>query len=73
MRRIIKGEITKIARNAKAITREERVSDTSFSKVSVTFADMMSELRGYRWQGSEHKGQIYICCPKCNFEIKEVA
>jgi hypothetical protein len=69
MRRIVKGEITKIAKNAAAITREERISDTSFAKVPVTFVDMMSELKGNRWWGSEHEGQTYICCLKCNFEL----
>ena len=75
MKRIVKPEITKIAKNALAITREQRISDTSFAKSTVTFAEMMAELKGYRWQGSEHKGEIYICCDKCNFEIhsKEVA
>ena len=75
MRRIVKGEIAKIAKSAEVIIREERVSDTSFVKVPVSFTDMMSELKGARWWGSEHEGEVYICSFKCNFEIhvKEVA
>jgi hypothetical protein len=69
MRRIVKGEITKIAKSAEKITREERIGDTSFAKVQVSFADMMGELKGNRWWGSEHQGQTYICSFKCNFEI----
>lgn len=70
MRRIIKGEITKIAKSAEVIIREERVGvGDSFAKSSVSFADMMGELKGNRWWGSEHEGQTYICCNVCNFEL----
>ena len=76
MRRIVKGEITKIAKSAVAITRKERIGvGDSFALSSVTFAAMVEELKGYRWQGSEHQGRLHICSILANFEIhvKEVA
>ena len=76
MRRIIKGEITKIAKSAEVIIREERIGvGDSFAKAPVSFADMMVELKGNRWWGSEHQGRLHICSILANFEIhvKEVA